>query len=55
MKLTPMRGKRGWTLLGYLKNLHNEVEKLGGRLVERLDIKNIENPLNPTSCFYYRA
>ena len=44
-------GKKRMDSLGYIKNLHTEVEKLGGRLVERLDIKNIENPLNPTSCF----
>lgn len=44
-------GKKRMDSLGYIKNLHIEVEKLGGRLVERLDIKNIENPLNPTSCF----
>ena len=44
-------GKKRMDSLGYIKNLHIEIEKLGGRLVERLDIKNIENPLNPTSCF----
>tara|TARA_B100000965_G_scaffold28469_1_gene21088 strand:- start:6698 stop:7624 length:927 start_codon:yes stop_codon:yes gene_type:complete len=44
-------GKKRMDSLGYIKNLHIEVEKLGGHLVERLDIKNNENPLNPTSCF----
>lgn len=44
-------GKKRMDSLGYIKDLDLEVAKLGGRLIERLDIKNIQNPLNPTACF----
>ena len=41
-------GKRRMDRLGYIKNLDHVVNKLGGELNEKIVIKNINNPLNPT-------
>ena len=37
--------------LGYIKNMDGVVEELGGKLIEKIIIKNTINPLNPTVCF----
>jgi len=44
-------GKKRMDSLGYIKNLENEARDLGGEVLERIEIKNTENPLNPTYCF----
>ena len=44
-------GKQRMERLGYIKNIDGAVEELGGKLIEKIIIKNISNPLNPTVCF----
>jgi len=44
-------GKQRMERLGYIKNIDGAVEELGGKLMEKIIIKNIHNPLNPTVCF----
>lgn len=44
-------GKQRMERLGYIKNVDKAVEALGGQLTEKIMIKNISNPLNPTVCF----
>jgi hypothetical protein len=44
-------GKARMDSLGYIKDLPGVVSKLGGKLLERIEIKNVDNPLNPTCCF----
>ncbi len=44
-------GKKRMDKLGYVKNIDLVIEKLGGKLIEKIIIKNISNPLNPTVCW----
>lgn len=44
-------GKQRMERLKYIKNIDGAVEELGGKLIEKIIIKNIANPLNPTVCF----
>lgn len=44
-------GKMRMDSLGYIKNLENEAIALGGEVLDRIEIKSTENPLNPTYCF----
>jgi ubiquinone/menaquinone biosynthesis C-methylase UbiE len=44
-------GKQRMERLGYIKDIEGTVQKLGGKLVERITIKNTINPINPTACF----
>lgn len=44
-------GKARMDRLGYIKNLDAIVAELGGKIVEKIQIKNIVNPLNPTVGF----
>jgi ubiquinone/menaquinone biosynthesis C-methylase UbiE len=44
-------GKQRMERLGYIKNIDGVVEELGGKLIEKITIKNTINPLNPTVCF----
>jgi SAM-dependent methyltransferase len=44
-------GKRRMDEHGYIKNVDGVVAELGGTVVERIELKNISNPLNPTVCF----
>lgn len=44
-------GKQRMERLGYIRNIEGVVEELGGRLTEKITIKNISNSLNPTVCF----
>ena len=44
-------GKQRMERLGYIKNIDGSVEELGGKLIEKIIIKNTSNPLNPTVCF----
>jgi ubiquinone/menaquinone biosynthesis C-methylase UbiE len=44
-------GKQRMERLGYIKNIDGVVEGLGGKLIEKITIKNVINPLNPTVCF----
>ena len=44
-------GKARMDSLGYIKGLEASVLELGGELIDRIEIKNIANRLNPTVCF----
>jgi ubiquinone/menaquinone biosynthesis C-methylase UbiE len=45
------KGKERMERLGYIKNIDGVVEELGGKLIDKIIIKNTVNPLNPTVCF----
>jgi SAM-dependent methyltransferase len=47
-------GKRRMDELGYIKNVDGVIEKIGGTLLDKIMMKNISNPLNPTACFFIR-
>jgi ubiquinone/menaquinone biosynthesis C-methylase UbiE len=44
-------GKKRMDRLGYIKGVDFVVEALGGKLIEKIEIKNAINALNPTVCF----
>ncbi|MFD2206863.1 class I SAM-dependent methyltransferase [Kiloniella antarctica] len=44
-------GKKRMDQLGYIKGIDTIVQNLGGNVIEKIKIKNISNPLNPTVCF----
>ena len=44
-------GKQRMERLGYIKNIDGVVAELGGKLMDKIIIKNISTPLNPTVCF----
>lgn len=44
-------GKERMDRLGYIKNINGAVAELGGKIVEKITVKNIANPLNPSVCF----
>jgi ubiquinone/menaquinone biosynthesis C-methylase UbiE len=50
-ELNSKAGRKRMDALGYIKNIESEVNKLGGKLLEKIKIKNAVNPLNPTYCF----
>lgn len=44
-------GRQRMERLGYIRNIDGVAEELGGRIAEKIVIKNTANPLNPTVCF----
>lgn len=44
-------GKKRMKEMGYITNLPNAVADQGGKLIARIPLEAISNPLNPTSCF----
>lgn len=44
-------GKSRMDRLGYIKNMDGTVKELGGEVIEKIVIKNVSNPLNPTVCY----
>lgn len=44
-------GKRRMERLGYIQNLDGVVAELGGKVIEKIQLKNVINKLNPTVCF----
>ena len=46
-----LEGQRRMDSLGYIKNLKDVVDNLGGNVIETIPIKHITNHLNPTFCF----
>jgi ubiquinone/menaquinone biosynthesis C-methylase UbiE len=50
-EINSKEGKARMDNLGYIKNMDDVVEELGGKIIEKLAIKNISNSLNPTVCF----
>ncbi len=50
-KINTQEGKDRMDNLGYIKNIEEVVSELGGKLIDKVAIKHISNPLNPTACF----
>lgn len=50
-EINSAEGKQRMDRLGYIKNLDAAVDALGGQLVEKIQMKNVANPLNPTVCY----
>lgn len=50
-EINSSEGKARMDKLGYIKDVEEVVKKLGGKLDERVIIKNVNNPLNPTVCY----
>lgn len=44
-------GKKRMDDLGYIKGVDSAIEALGGRLLDKIAIKTVYNPLNPTTAF----
>jgi len=44
-------GKKRMLEMGYATNVDGIAEELGGKVVEKIPIKNVSNPLNPTVCY----
>lgn len=44
-------GKQRMEALGYIKDVEGVVDELGGKVIDRIIIKNAANPLNPTVCY----
>ena len=50
-EINSTEGKERMDKLGYIKNIDGVISDLGGDLIEKIILKNIGNPLNPTVCF----
>lgn len=50
-EINTQEGKDRMDRLGYIKNVEGIVNELGGCIIDKIAIKNISNPLNPTVCF----
>ena len=50
-EINSAEGKKRMDRLGYIKNIDGVVRELGGEIVEKIIMKNIDNSLNPTVCF----
>jgi ubiquinone/menaquinone biosynthesis C-methylase UbiE len=50
-EINTQEGKQRMERLGYIQNIDGVVEELGGKMIEKIVIKNTINPLNPTVCF----
>lgn len=48
-------GKHRMDAHGYIKNVDGVVDELGGVLLDRIEITNVSNPLNPTVGFMIEA
>jgi hypothetical protein len=48
------QGQKRMDRMGYIKGLDGVVTSLGGTLIDRIALKNISNPLNPTACYIVR-
>jgi ubiquinone/menaquinone biosynthesis C-methylase UbiE len=47
-------GRQRMDRLGYIKDVASVVEQLGGTLLDRIPIRHVSNPLNPTACYLIR-
>jgi hypothetical protein len=50
-EINSKEGKDRMEKLGYIKDMDGVIKELGGELLDKIKIKNISNPLNPTVCF----
>ena len=50
-EINSQEGKNRMDRLGYIKNIEGVVSELGGKVRDKLIIKNVSNSLNPTACF----
>lgn len=53
-EINSKEGKQRMDNLGYIKDLPNEIEKIGGKILNMKPITNVFNPLNPTVCYVIR-
>lgn len=44
-------GKKRMLEMGYVTNIDGIAEELGGKVLEKIPLKNVSNPLNPTVCY----
>ena len=44
-------GKKRMDLHDYIRDLDSSIAKAGGRLTDKIPLKNVSNPLNPTVCY----
>jgi SAM-dependent methyltransferase len=45
------QGQMRMEQMGYIKGLDRIAKSLGGILIDRIAMKNVSNPLNPTACY----
>jgi hypothetical protein len=50
-EINSKEGKERMDKLGYIKELDKTAAELGGKIIEKVLIQNVSNPLNPTVCF----
>ena len=50
-EINSQEGKNRMDRLGYIKNIEGVVSELGGKVRDKIIIKNVSNSLNPTACF----
>ena len=50
-EMNSLEGKLRMEKHGYIKNLEDVVKKMGGQLLDVIEIKNSTNKLNPTFCY----
>lgn len=50
-EINSKEGKHRMEKLGYIKDMDGVISELGGKLLNKIKIKNLSNPLNPTVCF----
>jgi SAM-dependent methyltransferase len=49
-ELNSPRGKKRMDSLGYIKNIKEYAQELGGEIVDQVKMQTVANPLNPTVC-----
>lgn len=50
-EINSKEGKARMDLHGYIRNFDNSIQNAGASLVDRIAIRNVANPLNPTACY----
>ncbi len=50
-ELNTDEGRKRMDSLGYIKNIEQEVRKLGGIIDDVIPIEHVRNPLNPKACY----
>jgi|ERR1039458_730117 ubiquinone/menaquinone biosynthesis C-methylase UbiE len=50
-EINSREGKERMDSLGYIKGMDEAVNKLGGKLIKKINIAHVRNTLNPTACF----
>ena len=50
-EMNSLEGRKRMDIHGYIKGIPDVVKCLGGKLIDRIEIVNISNKLNPTYCY----